>query len=315
MSRIDAFTVDQEGAVEVGFRPSGELHLGNLVSIVAAGLIAEDQDRSLQVTCCDTDWDAHTHQLEKEGNNQVMQHYFARDDPHGCHTSLAQHRSAVAKPYVDILQNELDVAMEYSFMSDLQQEAGFRDALDRLFTRMDEFDSVWDGGFRRRWISPVSPVCDCGFSPAKGTSYAAASRTMAFPCWNEDCEHGFHEAALDEENMLGIYYLVDPIRDTANRDTAIHVFGGDYRKAEKGQKTTKLHKVRRITEIANEDTPTYWTAPLIVDEHGKPLSKSKGTGKRLSDVGEPDAVVRSVIDKVADAINEGKDAVVESSLI
>lgn len=313
MSSIGPLT-EEPGAIEVGFRPSGELHLGNLVSITAAGLLAASEDRTLQVTCCDTDWDAHTHQLVEEQNSRTMRHYFSREDPDGCHDSLAKHRSAMARPYIEAIGTALDISIEYRFMSDLQKEQGFRDALARLLERMDAFDAVWDGGFRRRWVSPVSPVCDCGFGPAKGASYGADSRTLTFPCWHDDCSDGFHEARLDADNELGIYYLVDPIRDTANRDTAIHVFGGDYRKAEKGQKTTKLHKVASITEIANGETPTYWTAPLIVDTDGKPLSKSKGTGKRLSAVGDPEAVVPSVRDTVETAVADGKDAIVESAL-
>jgi len=303
-----------DGPIEVGFRPSGELHLGNLVSIATAGLLADKYDQRLQVTCCDTDWDAHTHQLVEEENGRTMQHYFERPDPEGCHGSLAEHRSAQARPYIEAIADQLGIHMEYSFMSDLQQDPAFRDAVHRLLTRIEAFDAVWDGGFRRRWISPVSPVCDCGFGPAKGASYAAQQRTLAHPCWHEDCPRGFHEASLDAENMLGIYYLVDPIRDTSSRETAVHVFGGDYRKAEKGQKTTKLHKVNRITEIANGTTPTYVTAPLVVDDDGKPLSKSKGTGKRLSDVGEPGEAVSSVLESIETALAEDQDAIVESAL-
>lgn len=303
-----------DGPVEVGFRPSGELHLGNLVSIATAGLLAAKHGRRLQVTCCDTDWDAHTHQLVAEENGRVMKHYFERPDPDGCHGSLAEHRSAQARPYIEAIADQLGIEMEYAFMSDLQQEQGFRDAVHRLLTRIEEFDTVWDGGFRRRWISPVSPVCDCGFGPAKGASYAPEERTLAHPCWHDGCDHGFHEADLDADNMLGIYYLVDPIRDTASRETSIHVFGGDYRKAEKGQKTTKLHKVEQITAIANGETPTYRTAPLIVDEDGKPLSKSKGTGRRLSDIGGPEELVSSVLSSVRTAVEDDKEAIVESAL-
>ncbi|MDY6771393.1 MAG: hypothetical protein SV186_05590 [Candidatus Nanohaloarchaea archaeon] len=308
-------TVDGDGAVEVGFRPSGELHIGNLVSIASAALIAARNDMKLQVTCCDTDWAAHTHELVREDNKQIMKHYFEREDPDGCHEDLAKHRFELARPYIEAIIEEAAVDAEIEFMSELQKDPAFRESLKRLHERMPEFDAVWDGGFRRRWKSPVAPVCDCGFSPAKGAAYAPDSESMVFPCWAEDCDRGYHEADLDGDNMLGIYYLVDPIRDTSSRDTEVHVFGGDYRKAEKGQKTSKIYKVSEITMIANRETPDYFLAPLIVSTEGKPLSKSKGTGVFLSELDEPEAFVSPFMEEVAAVLRHGENAVVVSDLV
>ncbi|MDY6778638.1 MAG: hypothetical protein SVU32_08285 [Candidatus Nanohaloarchaea archaeon] len=316
LEELDARVTDASGTgVEVGFRPSGELHIGNLVSIASAAVIAGRHDEPLQVTCCDTDWAAHTHELVREDNKRVMKHYFARDDPEGCHDNLAKHRYAGAEPYIREIASAADVELDFNWMSDLQQDSAFREALHRLFERMEEFDAIWDGGFRKRWKSPVAPVCECGFSPAKGASYASESRTVAFPCWNDRCGRGFAEAPLAEENRLGIYYLVDPIRDTSSRDTKIHVFGGDYRHAEKGQKTTKLHKVRKITELVNGETPLYVTAPLIVSSGGKPLSKSKNTGIFLSELPAPGEFVPSFLDVVEDCLVGGEETVVADELV
>lgn len=302
-------------AVEVGFRPSGELHVGNLLSITSAAIIAARNDLKLQVTCCDTDWAAHTHELVREDNKQVMQHYFERDDPDGCHDNLAEHRFALAEDYIQEIIDETGAEAEVRFMSELQKDEKFRRSLQRLLERTGDFDAIWDGGFRRRWKSPVAPVCDCGFSPAKGASYAEQSRSMVFPCWNEDCSKGFHETPLGEDNELGIYYLVDPIRDTSSRDTKVHVFGGDYKKAKKGQKTSQIHKVEKIIWLANNATPHYFLTPLVVSKKGKPLSKSKDAGIFISDLDEPAGFVPGFVEEVEQAIVEGQNAIVVDELV
>jgi len=311
--------LEDEGAIEVGFRPSGELHVGNLVSIGAAAVLADRYDRRLQVTCCDTDWGAHTHEHVRDDNKQVMKQFFAREDLDGCHRSLAEHRFDLARPYIEAIVDDAGVEAELSMMSDLQKDSAFRDAARRLLERMDEFDAVWEGGFRRRWVSPFTPVCACGFSPAKGASYAPESDSLVWPCWAQDCDRGFHEMSLSGNGMMGIYYLVDPIRDTSSRETAVHVFGGDYAGARKGQKTSKIHKVEEITRIANGEVPHYFMSPLIVSDNGKPLSKSKGTGIFLSDLPEPETFVDGFLETVADVARESgevaNNAIMESDLL
>ncbi|MFB6180365.1 MAG: hypothetical protein ABEJ93_00655, partial [Candidatus Nanohalobium sp.] len=66
----DFSELDAEGErVAVGFRPSGELHVGNLLSIGYAAIIAEKLDLELDLMCCDTDWSAHIHENHKPENS------------------------------------------------------------------------------------------------------------------------------------------------------------------------------------------------------------------------------------------------------
>jgi len=307
--RLEEQLTEREGdAIEVGFRPSGELHVGNLTSIATAFLLGERFDLRVQVTCCDTDWDANTHEQTVPDNNRVFRHFFEREERDGL--NMAEWRYRQAEPYIEAMREYTATTLDVSYMSDIQRETGFRESLHRLMGRMEEFNRVWGGQFRERWKSPVAPPCDCGCAPAKGAAYAEDSRTFAFPCWHVDCPNGFHEVPLDADNELGIYYLVDPIRDTTCRDTKIHVFGGDYRDARKGQKTSKIHKVEKVTEIANGETPLYMIAPLLVSGEGLPLSKSKGTGIFLSELPAPDEFVPSFMERVDRALAEGEETLV-----
>lgn len=303
------------GKVDVGFRPSGELHVGNLFSIASAAVLASETGSELKITCCDTDWDAHTHDLVREGNKFVMEHFFQREDPYGCCRNIAEHRFSKAVPYIESICGELGVEYSLRRMSELQKKKGFRDALRELMLKTPEFDGFWGGRFRARWKSPVSPVCECGFSPAKGASYAEKSDSFVFPCWNKECSKGFHETGIYEESCLGVYYLVDPVRDTSSENTSIHVFGGDYRKASKGQKTSKIEKVEKVTELANGETPDYFIAPLIVEKSGKPLSKSKNTGIFLDELPKPSVFSENFVGQVEKALEQGRKAVVMDKLV
>ena len=311
----DVLDGGKKGPVEVGFRPSGELHVGNLSSIASAAIIASERDEKLRVTCCDTDWAAHTHDLVRKENKFVMKHFFGREDFDGCHGNLARHRLSKALPYIEAISDAAGADLEVRMMSEVQKEKGFRDALKEIMINMEEFDSFWGGRFRARWKSPVSPVCECGFSSAKGASYAENSESFVFPCWNQECGKGFHEVGLYEKAEIGVYYLVDPVRDTSCDDTGIHVFGGDYRKASKGQKTTKIEKVEKVTELANGENPDYFMAPLIVSRSGKPLSKSKNTGIFLDQLSEPEEFSPDFVSKVREVIESGERAFVMDDMV
>lgn len=283
--------------VAVGFRPSGDLHVGNLLTIAYSAVIADRLGLDLEIACCDTDWSAHIHQNHIPEENRVMKLFFNRDCPCGEHDSIAEHRLDELKPFLD----GLGIEYETMFLSELNDEA-YVDSLRTVLENVDEFDQFFGGGFRRRYTSPVAPVCACGFSHAKGGSYSSADSVVA-GCWNPDCGNGFMESSLDGE--IGVYYLVDPVRD-ASRDVAVHVFGGDYRDAEKGQKTSKIEKVRKITELANSDTPAYFLAPVISDNEGRPLSKSRGNGKTLGDIEDPRSYASSLVSNIDDWIEDEK---------
>ena len=317
--------------VAVGFRPSGSLHSGNLLTIGYAAVLADELDLELDLMVCDTDWSAHIHENHLPDENRVMKLFFRRDCP--CETEDSQKRSfsektssevfdnhdSVAEDRVDEISEFLDVLREETvdfdvkYLSEYESER-YTEALENILNSMDEFDEVFGGRFRDRYRSPVAAVCsECGFSDAKGSAYSKDTGMLVSACHNPDCSTGFMETELSDSKK-GVYYLLDPVRDLS-RDVAVHVFGGDYRDAGKGQKTPKVEKVRKITELACGETPEYFVTPMIGDEEGKPLSKSLDTGKTVSEMDNLSELSRSLVEEVREMVYEEKEYVVESELV
>ncbi len=298
--------------VAVGFRPSGELHVGNLLSIGYAAVIAEKLGLELELMCCDTDWSAHIHESHKPENSDVMKLFFEREC--GCerHSNIAEHRVDEIKPFLKGLEKELGLEVDPMYLSNINDEKEYNEALKTVLSSMEQFDEVFGGGFRRRYRSPVTNVCDCGFSHSKGAAYSENTDELVFACRNKECGEGF--AADNLSGKKGAYYLVDPVRDPG-RNVAVHVFGGDYRKAQKEMKTSKIEKVEKITEIACGETPDYFLAPMIADGDGKPLSKSSGTGKTIEDIDDLEKYGEWLATEIIGWLNQEKIFLPQQKLI
>jgi lysyl-tRNA synthetase class I len=294
--------------VAVGFRPSGSLHVGNLVTIAYAAVLADELGLDLDLMVCDTDWSAHIHEHHLPDENRVMKLFFQRDCPCGEHSDVAEHRLDEISEFLKVLKEET-VDFEPGFLSDYEDDS-YDEALRNLLNSMDGFDEIFGGGFRRRYRSPVAAVCpECGFSDAKGSSYSSETDMLVSACRNPECEAGFMETPLSEPGK-GVYYLVDPIRDPG-RDVAVHVFGGDYRDAEKEMKTPKIEKVEKITELACGETPEYFLAPIITDEGGQPLSKSHGTGKTVDEMDDLEEFAENLVKEIRKLDREKREFLVE----
>ncbi|MFB6245131.1 MAG: hypothetical protein ABEJ03_02175 [Candidatus Nanohaloarchaea archaeon] len=299
--------------VEVGFRPSGDLHVGNLLTIAYGAAVADRLLMDLEVTCCDTDWSAHLHETHRPQNNRVMKLFYDRSCGCGSHENVAEHAMSVLEPFFESLETHFDIKVRERFLTDLQGDRGYTDALRAVLKNMEEFDSFYGGGFRRRYVSPVTATCDtCGFAHAKGASFSPGTDELVAPCRNRGCPNGFITEPLDGE--IGVYYLVDPVRDIF-QDVAVHVFGGDYRTAEKEQKTSKVAKVARTTELATGTTPEYFLAPMISDKHGKPLSKSKGTGRTTQEIEDLKEFGSRIAFQTQDWLNDERKHVEQSELL
>lgn len=296
--------------VAVGFRPSGELHVGNLLSIGYAAVIADELNMELDLMCCDTDWSAHLHENHRPENNRVMKLFYMRDCGCGEHENIAEHRVDEIRDFLEGLESET-VDIEVKYLSNYRDES-YLQALRNVLNNIDEFDEIFGGGFRRRYRSPVAGVCsECGFSHAKGSAFSEECDELVHSCWSSECSQGFSSTPLDES--IGVYYLVDPVRDPG-RDVAVHVFGGDYRDAEKGQKTSKTVKVARITDLACGETPAYFLGPLIADDGGKPLSKSKDTGKTVTEIDDLEEYGGELAGQIREWLSEEKRYIPETQI-
>jgi len=300
-------------AVEIGFRPSGELHVGNLLSITYAAMIADWLQKDLRVTVCDTDWSAHIHEHHMPENNRVMKLFFNRSCGCGEHDNIAQHRLDEIEPFLKAVESHAGLNIERSFLTDLQGNEEYVEGLRTILKNLDDFDEIFGGGFRRRYISPVTAVCEnCGYSHSKGCSYDSNHDKLVSPCRNRECTEAFISEPLEGE--IGVYYLVDPIRDIS-RNNAVHVFGGDYRTAEKEQVTPKVQKVAKITELAFDETPAYFLAPMISSSDGKPLSKSEGTGTTVSEIDDLEEYGRFLVSQVSEWLSYEKRQLDQENLL
>lgn len=297
--------------VAVGFRPSGSLHVGNLLTIVYAGVLAERLGLELDLMVCDTDWSAHIHEHHLPDENRVMKLFFQRSCPCGEHLNVAEHRVDEISKFLEVLREET-VDFEVKYLSEYKNQEYTR-ALRNVLEEMESFDEIFGGRFRDRYRSPVAAVCrECGFSDAKGSAYSEEIGLVVSACQNPECSTGFMETELSEPRK-GVYYLVDPVRDPS-RNVAVHVFGGDYRDAGKGQKTSKIEKVSRITELACGETPEYFLAPMIGDEEGNPLSKSHDTGVTVGEIEDLEGFSREFISSVRKFVGEETEFVSQQRL-
>ncbi len=298
--------------VAVGFRPSGDLHVGNLLSVASAAVVADALGLRVDLQCCDTDWSAHIHEQTVPGNNRVMTPFFNRDCPCGGHRDVAAHHLDRLQPFLDGVRDAVSAPVSQGRLTKLAGDGAYVDALRTVLERMDAFDAVFGGGFRRRYRSPVvAPCSGCGHAHAKGGAYSPATDEVVAACRHDGCGSGFARAGLD--GRIGVYYLVDPVRDPG-RDVAVHVFGGDYRTAEKEQTTPKVAKVARITRLATGETPAYLLAPLIADGDGAPLSKSAGRGMTLAEIDDPAAYGRRLTRRARDWLDDGQGFVPQQEL-
>jgi len=290
--------------VAVGFRPSGDLHLGNLLSIGYATVLANELGLTVDLFCCDTDWSAHIHEHTYPENNDVMTLFFRRDCPCGAHESVAAHHLDRIRPFLDGLREQTGTSIDAGVLTDIAGDDYYVDALRTVLENMEELDAFYGGGFRRRYRSPVAAVCsDCGHSHAKGSAYSRDHDALVHTCRVPDCSAGFASTALTDR--VGVYYLVDPVRDPG-RDVAVHVFGGDYRAAEKEQQTPKITKVAKTTELATGETPHYLLAPLIADSNGQPLSKSVGNGMTVEAIADLAAYGRWLVPQIREWLYDGR---------
>jgi lysyl-tRNA synthetase class I len=300
------------GKVAVGFRPSGSLHVGNLLTITYAAVLADELGKDLDLMVCDTDWSAHIHEHHLPDENRVMKLFFKRGCPCGNHDSIAEHRLDELSSFLDVLAEET-VEFEPGFLSDYEDESYDR-ALENVLDSVDELNDVFGGRFRDRYRSPVAAVCpECGFSDAKGSAYSSETGMLVSACHNPECSTGFMETRLSDSEK-GVYYLVDPVRDPG-RDVALHVFGGDYRDAGKGEKTPNVEKVEKITKMACGETPVYFLSPMIGDDDGNPLSKSHETGVTVDEINDIEEFAKRLVEKVRKIIDEKNDYVVQDELL
>lgn len=257
-------------SVSVGVRPSGDLHIGNLVTMTLAGLAAARAKAELHLTICDIDL---PDQNEKRSSAQYFKYQKMED------ATRAELTAAQIREYTAALAMYLGIPMRIDFLSDVQRQKGYRQGLARLLENREELVELYTGRKNSNDKAvPIYPVCGkCHHTPIERALHLEENR-LRTRCKNENCEK-YKEPRIielyDRTQELGVHYFMDPIRDVMLKPRAdLHVFGGDYLNLHGG--FSKVEKVCRITELTGENPPNYLIGPLLIGPNNDKMSKSSG---------------------------------------
>ena len=260
-------------SVSVGIRPSGNLHIGNLVTMTLAGLAAAKANAEVHLTICDIDMPN-----PKPGEKRTSAMYFKYQKVGD--TTRSELAASQVHEYTSALANQLGIPVRIDFLSDIQKAANYRQGLSQLLEKREDLVEMFTGMRNPRDLAvPVYPVCgSCNHTPIE-RALNIAKETLKTRCRNSECDKYNQTRAVNlfnPEEELGVHYYIDPIRDVMFKPRAdLHVFGGDYLKLHGNM--SKVEKVCKITELTGEQPPNYLLGPLLVGPGREKISKSEGS--------------------------------------
>lgn len=287
----DVTNKGESNVVSIGARPSGSIHLGNLITIANSFIIADKIGSHLSdvdFTICDLDMpDMRDWEIGKKPYTK----YFAQIPHESGDGSL-----------LDLARRDLDFALSefsrqsgvnynMSLFSELQREPIFRDGLKKMI------DKKKSSKFP---IYPICPTCKTGRTKLIEREDMQEGSVL---CENDDCRterYDFNVCNTDVD--LSVHFAVDPIRDVVlGRNVSFHVFGRDYLDEDtslrtNGRHKTKIDRVSYFTRLVAESenlVPHYFLSPVIYASDGNKMSKSRNNGLELSHlIRRPDGLKR-----------------------
>ena len=299
--------------IAFGIRPSGTIHLGNMMTMaLAVGLTRElgAHRTSLDVTLCDLDLpDAIDWNIDEAG---YVRHYRDIADQEGCHNSMAEHAGADVNYFLQSLAKTAHIDYDIRTLTDVQRSPKFREGLKRVLDNPDAMKLIIPTVSEKAiFVYPLCPQCKASYTNnerGKKNTYDTQTGIIHTHCANKECSiEEFDVEVLDPKFDLSVHMFIDPLRDSVFRPGAdIHVFGGDYSLPHGSNGIPKIDKVMRITEMATQSgrTPDYLVGPIIYARDGMKMSKSMNNGltvKQLRDyLGEefPERVLDFTMEKV-----------------
>jgi len=264
--------------VSVGVRPSGEIHLGNLTTLMFSALVADRINSDVHLTICDIDAPTNT-----ENKETMLYFKYQRMGK----TTAAEHGAELVSQFTGELEKRTGIRFHIDYLSNVQDTHGYRIGLSSLLRNADEVQMIFHGAVdTNKKHVPIYPVCPCCKHAPREEALALGNSTLKTRCKNKACREFEHTRLLelyDERAELGVHYFIDPIRDVMLQPQAdVHVFGGDYQKRHGQNKMPGIAKVEAITEIASRQLrrpfiPDYFIGPILLGPDGRKLSKSAGT--------------------------------------
>lgn len=306
------------GRISLGFKPSGRLHIGSVVTLMHAFEYARvNPGAKIEVQVMDLDYDF------QRGNN-FHSFYTApdREDP----SRLAKE---VTKQEIEGLTGLLTEV--FGLSENPAQVTYFSDALQRpiLLEQMVHImmDRDLNKAVKREMqdsrpnpkTAPFSGICPgCNHSNTEFPTIDRQRRILQANCRNESCDISQYYAYMDNVGEWNVFYLIDPIRDVfqdgiINR-ADVHLFGGDYARPYGANKTMLAQRVMNIMDIFSTmygtTSPDIFIGPMVT-WFGVKMGKCQKRVIKFSDVIDP----RSYLLRLHDFVERGNRASIEFSEI
>jgi len=307
--------VDSPVNIAFGIRPSGTIHLGNMMTMaLASGLGREIGPHlaSLDVTICDldlpdqSDWNIH-----KTG---YAKHYRDIPDPASCHATVSDHAKEDIERFLDILKSQTGVRYRMKTLTEVQRTPAFREGLKRVLDDASAMKLILPNTPDKSvWVYPLCPSCGGSYTGTmKGRENEYSAGKISTLCSNPDCEVGdFEVDVLDTTKDLAVHLFIDPLRDGVIEPFAnIHVFGGDYSLEHGDNKIPKFEKIRRIMRLASPagHVPDILIGSLVYARDGSKMSKSKSNGLTADHLrGYCADYPARILDFTMDALKKGRN--------
>ncbi len=306
--------------VSVGFRPSGQIHLGNISTLLLASWLTHYLGTStteLEITVLDID-------LPSESKGKIAYPFKYIKSPLEEYPNLAAYSTAKVKEFMSLVQAEIGINYHFNWLSDIQSTVKYRNCLETLIKERDTIKKILTGDESKNRKIPIHPICPKCHTVTRTFPVLAKGKNdrieIEADCNNEACDQKRYKFDLYDRNIsISAHYLINSIRDIVTEpQTDVHVYGGDYFESHAGE-LSKVEKAKKITTILANKTdslrgtkvPIYLIGPLFYGEDGEKMSKSNLKGltfdelkEHFANINQGKSWVRRTLEFVKYLINE-----------
>ena len=269
------------GRLSMGLKPSGELHMGTIATILNGMLYLEGhRGASLRIDVMDLDYDTQ--------RGLSFPSFMTMRDPKGCHSLMKHHTKEKVERTVQKLSAILGIdpkRVEVSFYTENYACEGFPELMTSLIRQRVRAKAVKHALFDGKggtYDVPFTPICpECGYSSSSNSTYDSKADTLRTKCKNKECGgHGkVFSVPVSDLLAYNVYYLIDPIRDvheSANCPRAdVHLFGGDYLLTHGVKRKSRVQRVADAMTAVTSRLPDFFIGPMLTLNSMK-MSKSLG---------------------------------------